>query len=176
MTPYIAVIGKSARGPYDPVPPHALDAAREVGREIARRGCVLVCGGLGGVMEAAAQGAKEAGGLTIGLLPGLDKREANRYIDVPIATGLGYIRNHLIIRTSDAVIMVCGGVGTLNELTLAYQEKPTVVLEGTGGWADRIREAAYEEKYLDAGHTGRLYYAQTPVEAVSLALELICKR
>ena len=176
MRPYIAVIGNSDRGPHDPVPPATLEAAREVGREIARQGCVLVCGGLTGVMEAAAKGAKQEGGLTVGLLPGLDRQDANRYIDVPIATGLGYVRNHLIIRTSDAVIMVGGGIGTLNELTLAYQEKPTVVLEGTGGWADRVRTFAYEGMYLDASRTGCIRYTDRPAEAVALAVEATPRR
>lgn len=173
MRPYIAVIGKSDRGPHDPVPRHALKAAREVGSEIARRGCILVCGGLGGVMEAAAKGAKQQGGLTVGLLPGEHRRCANPYIDVAIPTGLGSMRNHLIIRASDAVIMISGGIGTLNELTLAYQHRPTVVLEGTGGWADRIREFAYEDSHLDTAARAPIRFARKPADAVAMALEAI---
>jgi len=87
-----------------------------VGRLVAERGAVLVCGGLGGVMEAAARGAKQAGGLTIGILPGSDPAAANPHIDVAIATGLGEMRNALIVRAAGAVIAIGGGWGTLAEI------------------------------------------------------------
>lgn len=168
----ITVIGKSARDPNDPVPASALAAAEEVGRLIAEAGAVVVSGGLSGVMEAVSRGAKVAGGTTIGILPGFDKREANRFIDIPITTGMGYMRNTLNVRVADAVIMISGGIGTLNELTVAYEDKPTVILEGTGGWADRMREVAYKGVHLDEGGRNVLRYAATPKEAVDLALEL----
>lgn len=173
---FITVIGKSARDPADPVPPEAMRAAEEVGREAARRGAVIVSGGLSGVMEAVSKGAKEAGGTTVALLPGLDKESANPYVDIPIATGMGWMRNTLTVRAADAVIMIAGGIGTLNELTVAYESKPTVVLTGTGGWADRLAEAAFEGHYLDEARTGYLHYARTPVEAVDLALRLAEQR
>ena len=140
--PVITVIGKSARNPADPVPERALRAGEEVGKLLAQRGAVVVTGGLSGVMEAVSRGAKGAGGLVIGILPGFDKRDANAYVDVAITTGMGWMRNTLVVRAADAVIMISGGVGTLNELTVAYEDKPTVVLEGTGGWSDRIRDIA----------------------------------
>lgn len=168
----ISVIGKSAKDPRDPVPPQALAAAEAVGREAAKRGAVIISGGLSGVMEAVSRGAKEAGGLTVALLPGYDKEEANPYVDIPIATGMGFMRNTLTVRAADAVIMISGGIGTLNELTVAYENKPTVVLLGTGGWADRMRDVAYEGRYLDEAKAGYLHYAQTPLEAVELALKL----
>jgi uncharacterized protein (TIGR00725 family) len=171
LGPYIGVIGQSER--HGPVSPNALEMAEETGREIAARGGVLVCGGLDGVMEAAARGSKRAGGLTVGLLPGLDKESANSYVDVRIATGLGIIRNHLIVRTSDAVIMIAGGIGTLNEVTLAYQAKPVVVLETTGGWAGRLRSVALDGAYLEDAHVGRLHYARDPASAVALAYDLV---
>ncbi len=171
LGPYIGVIGQSAR--HGPVSQSALRMAEEAGRLIAVRGGIVVCGGLSGVMEAVARGCKLGGGLTIGLLPGLDKGAANSHVDLPIATGLGYMRNHLIVRTSDALIMIAGGIGTLNEATLAYREKPIVVLEGTGGWADRLRTIAYDGVYLDEARTGRLRYARDPEEAVTLAYDLI---
>jgi hypothetical protein len=93
-----------------------LEAARQVGEIIARAGAVLVCGGLGGVMAAAAAGARKADGLTVGILPGNDPAEANTHIDVPIATGLGYTRNSLVAMNSDALIAVDGGYGTLSEI------------------------------------------------------------
>src|SRR5207253_4956463 len=133
---------------------------------------ILISGGLSGVMEAVSRGAKSAGGLTVALLPGLDSDEANPYVDVPIATGMGFMRNTLVVRAADAVIMVSGGIGTLNELTVAYEDKPTVVLEGTGGWSDRIRDIAYEGMHLDEAGINEIRFAKTPAEAVDLALSL----
>ncbi len=168
----VTIIGKSAKDPSDPVPPRALAAAEEVGRLLAARGAVVVSGGLSGVMEAVSRGAKAAGGLVIGILPGFDKRDANAHVDIAITTGMGWMRNTLTVRAADAVIMISGGIGTLNELTVAYEDKPTVVLEGTGGWSDRIREIAYEGKHLDEAHRATLHFASTPAEAVDLALRL----
>ena len=103
--------------------------AEEVGREIARRGATLVCGGLGGVMEAAARGAKEAGGLTVGILPGSHAGEANPYIDVTVVTGMSYARNIIVVRSSDALIAIEGKYGTLSEIAFALQlHKPIVGL------------------------------------------------
>ena len=93
--------------------------AEEVGRAVARRGHTLVCGGLGGVMAAACRGASEAGGRTIGVLPGEDRRAANPHVDVAIATGLGHARNALVVLNGDAVIAVDGGSGTLSEIGYA---------------------------------------------------------
>lgn len=171
----ITVIGKSAREPSDPVPPQALAAAEDVGRLIAERGAVVVSGGLSGVMEAVSRGAKRAGGLVVGVLPGFDKRDANAYVDIALTTGMGWMRNTLTVRAADAVIMISGGIGTLNELTIAYQDKPTVVLEGTGGWSDRIREIAYEGKHLDEARRATLHFAASPEEAVALALQLAAR-
>ena len=171
--PYvIAIIGKSARDPNDPVPPQALAAAEEVGRRLATRGAVVVSGGLSGVMEAVSRGAKSANGLVIGILPGFDKRDANEYVDVALTTGMGFMRNTLVVRAADAVIMISGGIGTLNELTVAYEDKPTVILEGTGGWSDRIRGIAYDGKHLEEAGRSELHFAKTPADAVDLALKL----
>jgi uncharacterized protein (TIGR00725 family) len=103
-----------------------------VGRELASRGVVLVCGGLGGVMEAACRGAKESGGRTVGILPGADRSAANPYVDVAIATGLGEARNALVVRAADALIAVGGGYGTLSEVALALKAGKRVV--GLGTW------------------------------------------
>ncbi|HEV8228767.1 MAG TPA: TIGR00725 family protein [Candidatus Limnocylindria bacterium] len=170
--PVIAIIGKSERNPSDPVPPQALRAAEEVGRLLATRGAVVVSGGLSGVMEAVSRGAKGAGGLVVGILPGFDKRDANPYVDIALTTGMGWMRNTLVVRAADAVIMIGGGIGTLNELTIAYEDKPTVILEGTGGWSDRIRDIAYKGKHLEEAGVAELHFATTPVEAVELALGL----
>jgi uncharacterized protein (TIGR00725 family) len=103
------------------------DDAAAVGRLLAERGAVLLCGGLGGIMEAAARGAKQAGGLTIGILPGNDAAAANPHIDVPIATGMGEMRNALLVRAAGAVIAIGGGWGTLSEIALARRTETPVV-------------------------------------------------
>ncbi len=109
----IGVIGASSASGKD------LALARDVGAEIARRGAILVCGGLGGVMEAACRGAKEEGGLTVGILPGRDAQKANPHVDVPIATDLGYARNVIVVLSSQALIAVTGRYGTLSEIAHA---------------------------------------------------------
>ena len=106
--------------------------AEEVGRAIARAGATLVCGGLGGVMEASARGARAEGGFTLGLLPGVRKDQANPEIDCAVATGLGHFRNFLITQTADAVIAVAGRHGTLSEIAMALTLGKTVV--GVGSW------------------------------------------
>ncbi len=93
--------------------------AFETGKEIASRGYVLVCGGMGGVMEEAAKGAKSVGGIVVGILPGKDKQEANPYIDIPIVTAMSHARNAIIVRTADCVIAIDGEYGTLSEIALA---------------------------------------------------------
>lgn len=106
--------------------------AEEVGREVARRGAVLLCGGLGGVMEAAASGAHKEGGLTVGILPGSDRFEANPYISIGVATDMGHARNVILVRSSDGLIAVGGKYGTLSEMAIALKTgKPVVSL---GSW------------------------------------------
>jgi uncharacterized protein (TIGR00725 family) len=106
------------------------DVAFELGRGIAQRDAVLICGGLTGVMEHAARGARAAGGLTIGLLPGDDPDEANEYVQVAIATGLGPARNAILARSADGVVAVGGGLGTLSEIALALRNgRPTIGIQ-----------------------------------------------
>ncbi len=107
----ISVIGSS-----QPKSDEHLRLAEEVGRELAKRGVTLVCGGLGGVMEAACRGAKQSGGRTIGILPGRSPKDANPYVDIPIVTGMGYSRNVIVVSTGRAVIAVGGAYGTLSEI------------------------------------------------------------
>jgi uncharacterized protein (TIGR00725 family) len=106
--------------------------AEAVGAGLARRGAVVVTGGRGGVMEAACRGAKEAGGTTVGILPGSDRAEANPWVDVALATGLGEARNALVARAADAMVAVGGGYGTLSEVALALKTGRPVV--GLGTW------------------------------------------
>jgi len=106
--------------------------AYEVGRILAKKGAVLVCGGLTGVMEAAARGAKKEGGLSIGILPGSSTKETNPYIDIAIATGMGFSRNHLVVMNSDALIAIDGEYGTLSEIAYGCVHKKKVV--GIGTW------------------------------------------
>jgi len=101
--------------------------AEEVGKLIANQGWVLVCGGRTGVMEAACKGAKEQGGLTVGILPSSDGRDANKYVDVKVPTGLGYARNILVVRAADAVIAISGEYGTLSEIAFAFNEEKLII-------------------------------------------------
>lgn len=126
-TIYLGVIGES-----DP-PPHLLEMAEAVGRCLAEAGAILVCGGLGGVMEAACRGAQASGGTTIGILPGHDRREGNPYLTYAIPTGLGHARNILVVRSADALIAVGGKFGTLAEIAYAKIEgRPVVGLDTWG--------------------------------------------
>jgi uncharacterized protein (TIGR00725 family) len=102
-------------------------AAAEVGRLLAERGAVLVCGGLGGVMEGACRGAKEAGGLTVGILPGADRADANPFVDVVLPTGLGEARNALVVGAADVAIAIGRGYGTLSEVALALKAGKRVI-------------------------------------------------
>ena len=134
--------------------------AERVGRAAAEAGAVVVCGGLGGVMEAACMGAKGAGGFTVGILPGSDRAAANLYVDVAVPTGLGEARNALVVRTADAVVAVGGEYGTLSEIALALQAGIPVV--GLGTW-DLVRRGR-----PDRG----MQRADTAHEAVTTAIGL----
>jgi uncharacterized protein (TIGR00725 family) len=136
--------------------PGELAAAEAVGRELAARGAVVVCGGRGGVMESACRGAKSAGGTTLGILPGYERSDANEFVDVAVATGLGEARNALVVRAADAVIAVGGEWGTLSEIALALRADRRVV--GLGTWE------------LPAKGGRGVMAASSPAEAVELAL------
>ncbi len=131
------------------------DMAREVGKLVARRKALLYCGGLGGVMEAAARGAFEAGGTTVGILPGAKASDANPYITIPVVTGMSHARNVILVRSSQAVISIGGSHGTLSEIALALKMWRPVV--GLKTW-----------EHLDDVH-----YVGTPGEAVEKAFELL---
>lgn len=126
-TPYIAVVGAGEASPAD------LVLAEEVGAGLADLGAVVVTGGLGGVMEAACRGARSRRGRTLGILPGDDRDAANGWVEVAVATGMGELRNGLVVRASDALVAVGGGHGTLSEVALALKLGRPVV--GLGTWA-----------------------------------------
>lgn len=151
----IAVIGGSQ--------PTAEEArlAEEVGRELARRGAVVVCGGLGGVMEAVCRGASAEGGLTIGILPGDNCETANPYVELPIVTGIGWARNMSVVKSARAVIAVGGAYGTLSEIGYALQSGIPVI--GLNTWS-LIRNGKKD---------GAIAYVESPKEAVQKALSLV---
>lgn len=123
MKAIVAVIGGGTCSTEETV------LAEQTGRLLAERGAIVVCGGLGGVMEAVAKGAQANGGTTVGILPGTDAAAANPYVDIPLATGLGEMRNFLIVRAAHALIAIGGGIGTLSELAIAQRiGKPVVGL------------------------------------------------
>jgi len=153
--PRIGVMGPGS------CPPELYALAREVGYLIAKRGAILICGGRGGAMEAAARGAKEGGGITVGILPGESAADANPYIDIPVVTGMGNARNAINVLTSQAIIAIHGSYGTLSEMALAL--KCNIPVIGLGTWE------------LTAPGAARLPIAlvRTPDEAVDAALALI---
>jgi len=134
--------------------------AEDVGRELAKRSVALVCGGLGGVMEAACRGAKMEGGTTIGILPGTNRHEANPYVDIPIVTGMGEARNIIVVRSAQAAIAVSGEYGTLSEI--AYALKLGIPVIGLGTW--QLAKEGQEVRDI--------VVAKTPKEAVEKAIAL----
>lgn len=167
----IGVIGSDDH-PGESISAHALDVAAAVGRGVAERGAVLVTGGTGGIMEAASAGARRAHGIVVGLLPGLNRADANQHVTIPITTGLGALRSHVTIATSDAIIMIAGSTGTLNEATIAYaQNKPLIVVTGTGGWSDRLGDSLYDGTHFDVRATGTVEFVATAEDAVERAMQ-----
>jgi uncharacterized protein (TIGR00725 family) len=134
--------------------------AEEVGRELARQGAILVCGGLGGVMEAACKGASLEGGITVGILPGDSPRTANPYVQIPIVTGMGYARNIAVVKTARAVIAVGGSYGTLSEIAHALQNGIPVI--GLNTWS-LSRNGKQDNSIIPA---------ENPTEAVNKALKI----
>jgi uncharacterized protein (TIGR00725 family) len=149
-SPYVAVVGAGDAGPSQ------IERAEEVGRRLAEAGAVIVCGGLGGVMHAAARGCERAGGISVGVLPGDDLDPASPHLGVAIATGMGEARNAVIARTVDSVIAVGGGYGTLSEIALAAKMGKLVV--GLDTWAL-------------PGDDGAVVHADSAEDAVRLALD-----
>jgi uncharacterized protein (TIGR00725 family) len=138
--------------------------AYEVGKEVARAGAVLVCGGLGGVMESACKGSKENNGFTIGIIPQDEFSFANEFCDVVICTGIGFARDFIIASSADGIIAIGGGVGTLIEMAAGYMiKKSIVVIAGSGGVAD-----TYAGKYLDERNRVPILVAKDARSAVQI--------
>jgi uncharacterized protein (TIGR00725 family) len=155
---FIGVIGGSD------VSPQIAKLAEEVGCEIARQGAALVCGGMGGVMQAACKGASDEGGITIGILPGENRRDANPYVRIPIMTGIGYARNVTVVKSSQAIIAIDGSYGTLTEIGYALQSGIPVI--GLKTWTMSINDK--KDK--------KIIRAKNPKEAVEKAVALIKNR
>lgn len=151
---FIAVIGGSQ--------PSAKEArlAEAVGCELAKRGAVLICGGLGGAMEAACKGASSEGGVTVGILPGDSRDTANPYVQIPIVTGIGYARNMAVVKSAQAVIAVGGNYGTLSEISYALSNNIPVI--GLKTWS-LSRNGRQDNSII---------VVQSPTEAVIKALSL----
>ncbi len=155
MAIYISVIGVGAeREDLNQI-------AHEVGRLIAERGAILVCGGLGGIMHAVACGAKEAGGITVGILPGPNRAGASKCLDIAIPTDMAHARNALVVRAGDGVIAIGAGYGTLSEIGLALKTGKPVV--GLKTWV------LYRDGKQDKG----VISAATPEQAVATIFQLI---
>ena len=148
----IAVIGESTASSENAI------LAEEVGRLLAKANVTIVCGGQGGVMRSVCKGAKESGGTTIGILPGLDPLDSNEYIDIPICTGLGNGRNLLVIRAGAVIIAIGGAYGTLSEIGLALSESKPVI--GLNTWS------LLREEKIDCG----IIVADSPEKAVEIAI------
>ena len=154
----IAVIGTRQPSPEES------KLAEEVGRELAKNGVALICGGLGGVMEDACRGACAEGGLTIGVIPGDDRKSANPCVQIPIVTGIGYARNVIIIKSAQAIIAVGGGYGTLTEIGYALDSKKPVI--GLKTW--KLSRNNRMDKSIIRAHNAK--------EAVSKALKLVKRK
>ena len=160
MSLIISVIGAGASN----ATPEVIQLAEDVGRELAGKGATVVCGGLGGVMEAVCKGAKSAGGTTIGILPGNDPNDANEWVDIPICTGISYARNVIVVKTGRAVIAVGGAYGTLSEIGHALGDNIPVI--GLSTW-DLNRNGSKDNGMIPA---------KDPADAVEKALKAAYER
>ena len=161
----ILVVGNNENGST----PELKKIAYETGLEVAKSDSVLITGGLGGVMRAACHGAKDAGGITVGIIPQNDPSFANEYCDIVIPTGIGLARDFLNALSADGVIIIGGGSGTLSETCAAYMHnKPIAAIKNTGGIAEM-----FVDKYLDHRQNVKIVGVSSPKEAVKYILSKI---
>jgi len=164
----LVVIGSAA----DHCTAGARELAYRVGAEAAKRGAILLTGGLGGVMESACKGAKENHGITVGIIPQDETHYANKYCDIVIATGIGWARDFATAYSADALILISGGTGALIETCAGYLKgKPIIAIEGSGGIADKTRGT-----FLDERRSVMILSERDPEKAVTRALELARQR
>ncbi|MBC7113198.1 MAG: TIGR00725 family protein [Candidatus Methanomethyliales bacterium] len=164
---------------YDPVPPEVEDKTKRLGMALARLGAIVITGGNGGLMTVVAEATRKAGGITVGILArelediGPDHPWFNPHNTVKIRTGQTFTsRSSIVVRSSDAVIVVAGGVGTLTEVSIAYNlRKPIVVLRGTGMLADRL-PIMFPDGYIDHRHIVKMHFVEEPEEAAKIATDL----
>ncbi|MHA1303353.1 MAG: TIGR00725 family protein [Candidatus Heimdallarchaeaceae archaeon] len=147
--------------------------AEELGEKLVEQNYRILCGGLGGAMEAVCRGAHKAKnyteGTTVGILPTIDKDAANKYVDIRIATGMGYVRNQVLIASADAVVGISGGAGTLSEIAFAWQyEKPIILLDKTGGWSEKLGG-----KKIDESEREPTYKARNVEEVLELLKKIL---
>ena len=148
---------------------YAIKTAEDVGKLIADKKGILICGGRGGIMKAVCKGAKEKNGITVGILP-KSKEEVNKFVDIPIITGLGNIRNSIIVYTCDAIIAIAGREGTLNEISYSMiYNKPLILVKGTGGIVDKICNKELEI----INNSKNIYLEESAIDAVGKAFNLI---
>ena len=143
MYTIIGVIGANQASDKD------YKTAEEVGREVAKRKGVVICGGLGGIMEAVCRGAKSEGGLTIGIIPGFSKSEANPYVDIPVVTGMSHARNIIVVRSSDAIIAIGGSYGTLSEIAFALKLEIPIIGIDTWEVSPEIKKVTTPKEAVD---------------------------
>jgi len=168
---------------YDPVPPAVVSRAQEVGYALAKRGCVVITGGNGGLMTVVAEAVTKAGGITVGILArelediGPDHKWYNPYNTIRIKTGQTFTaRSSIVVRSSDAVIIIAGGVGSLTEVAIAYNLSiPIIALKGSGLMADKLAEI-FPDGCLDHRKLCRIHFVENPEEAVNMAIRLANER
>jgi len=163
----VGLIGTSER-PNEPLSERVKEVAYRFGYLVGKEGFLLFTGGRDGVMEAACKGNFDANGINIGILPSTSKSEANKYVTIPITTGLGMdMRSILMIHTVDVVVMIGGKIGTLLELVSTYQNgKPAIVIKGTGDFADKIESILIDNMYFDSRRNAPIYFVNSPEEAI----------
>ena len=165
VKPQIAVIGSGLLAENQ----KEYKIAKDLGRGLIDRGYRIICGGLGGTMQAVCEGARSSlsysEGSTIGIIPTIDKDQANPFIDIRIATGISIARNQVIVASADIVISISGGAGTLSELAFAWQlNKPIIAFQGTGGWSEKLSNQKIDDSRIDTVNS---------VKTVEEALDLI---
>lgn len=170
----IGVIGTAGREEYpkNKLNIKAYSLAYEIGKLIADKNAILICGGKGGIMEQACRGAKENKGITVGVIAGNQRNKSNKYVDVEVVTGVvNSSEDAIIVSMSDGIVAIGGGSGTLQEIALAYRNnKPVIAIKGINGWADKLAD-----KYLDERKIVKIYSSRNAQQAIDLLFKRVKK-